>query len=155
MESIPRGWSLGKLCAGAGGHAEVRRRGSSAVSRGHAVTPKSPRAACAERQFRTSIPQRGSDIPCPRNIHSSTPVLPTTVLAGAHRCSFLPLFPPAPKPLLWVGQGLCSPPMCHLERDVFPEENLHQHSTFTLTSITSKLPALQASIRSTGVRTGS
>lgn len=55
MKSIPGGWSLGKLCAGAGGHAEVRRRGSPAASRGHS-RPRSPRAACAEHRLQHQPP---------------------------------------------------------------------------------------------------
>lgn len=98
-------------------------------------------------------PQPGSeDVPHPGNAHGSASLLPATALAPAQHCCFLCLFPPAPKPPLRVGQGLCNPWMCHSEKDVFPGENLNQHSTFTLTSITSKLPTLQASIRSTGVK---
>lgn len=118
------------------------------VSRGHAVTPGSPWAARAApntnppawlRRYSPTLAHTGL-CPCPPN---HCPGTSSALLLSA------------PKPPLWAGQGLCSPPMWHSEKDVFPPENLHQHSTFALTPITSKPPALQASIRSIGVRAGS
>lgn len=58
------------------------------VSRGHAVTPGSPWAA---RAAPNSNPQPGSkDIPHPWHTQGSAPALPTTALAPAQRCCFLP-----------------------------------------------------------------